>query len=208
MTAVRQIFITITGPSGSGKSTLSHELTKSGICSALVSHTTRAIRQGEVDGKDYHFVSKEDFMIKEHLEDFLECVEFSGNKYGVSKEEVGKALALNRIPVLVVEPVGLRHISDFCDEKDIHHIAIYLDGSLGVLVQRLLNRDLLSKTVTPELVEYAARRIQHLVSIELEWYNEFGYTNYYPHYDSGNQEAVLNTTLSNISIIRKDWQRG
>ncbi len=72
------------GPSGSGKSTLIKKLMGEfrDVFGFSVSHTTRKPRPGEVDGRDYHYVSREEMIIGVQRGDFIESAEFSGNMYG------------------------------------------------------------------------------------------------------------------------------
>src|SRR5437868_14873135 len=87
--------IVISGPSGAGKSTLLKELLSR--CKRLVpsvSATTRAPRQGEVNGQDYHFLSKAEFDGRRQAGEFLECAEVfgGGDWYGTLKDEVAPRL--------------------------------------------------------------------------------------------------------------------
>ena len=81
-------FIVISGPSGVGKDTICDELVKSGIGVYSVSMTTREIRKGEVDGKDYFFVTKEVFEDKIKNNYFLEYAIYNNNYYGTPIEFV------------------------------------------------------------------------------------------------------------------------
>lgn len=93
--------LVLNGPSGCGKSTLLNKLMAKHQTSFAfsVSHTTRSPRPGELDGREYNFVSR-DVMEKLISEGkFLEHAEFAGNMYGTSLEAVGKvhALVMNSI---------------------------------------------------------------------------------------------------------------
>lgn len=103
----RKNIVIFVGDSGSGKSYYEKELTKYGF-DKVISHTTREKRVGEVDGIDYHFVSKEDFQDIE----FIESVEVHGNFYGVSKQEINSKG--DRV-VVVTEPDGTKQILDQMD---------------------------------------------------------------------------------------------
>ena len=83
-----KVFV-ITGPSGVGKGTLISELLERVPDLELsVSATTREPREGEVDGRDYHFLSPEEFDRRIEREDFLEFATYSGNRYGTLRSEV------------------------------------------------------------------------------------------------------------------------
>ncbi|MDR2350018.1 MAG: guanylate kinase, partial [Deltaproteobacteria bacterium] len=87
MTEKGKLFV-ISAPSGAGKSTLIKAMLKSGRipdCAYAVSHTSRVPRPGEIDGKDYHFVSREEFEKMIANGDFIEWTESFGNCYGSDK---------------------------------------------------------------------------------------------------------------------------
>lgn len=100
----------ISGPSGVGKSTVVRELMRT--CPLplhlSVSATTRPPRAGEVDGVDYHFVSKEEFLSRRSRGDFLESFEVHGVGYwyGTLSEEVNRGLRDNKIVVLEIDVNG------------------------------------------------------------------------------------------------------
>ncbi len=85
-----RVFV-IAGPSGSGKTTIYKRLLKEepGI-NFSVSATTRPPRQGEVDGQDYHFLSREEFLRRREAGDFVEWAEVHGNYYGTCMTNSGK----------------------------------------------------------------------------------------------------------------------
>ena len=105
-----KVFV-ITGPSGVGKGTLIRELL--GRVDGLelsVSATTRSPRPGEVDGRDYHFLSREDFAARADANDFLEHAAYSGNRYGTLRSEVERRLAAGASVVLEIEVQGARQV--------------------------------------------------------------------------------------------------
>ncbi len=105
-----KVFV-ITGPSGVGKGTLIRELLQRVPDLELsISATTREPRQGEVDGRDYHFLSREEFDRGVEREDFLEFATYSGNRYGTLRTEVERRLAAGRSVVLEIEVQGARQV--------------------------------------------------------------------------------------------------
>ena len=89
--------IVICAPSGTGKSTLLNRLkAEYPELEWSVSCTTRPLRQGEVDGKDYHFISKDDFESQIGKNDFIEWAKVHSNYYGTSKKFVDEGLAKGR----------------------------------------------------------------------------------------------------------------
>ena len=92
--------IIVTAPSGVGKSTILKEVAAAGLFSFSVSVTTRAPRAGEVDGKDYFFVTEEQFLNLEKSHAFVETATVFGHHYGTLKQEVERLSAL-QVPVLL-----------------------------------------------------------------------------------------------------------
>ncbi|EHL03550.1 putative Guanylate kinase [Glarea lozoyensis 74030] len=97
--------IIIAGPSGVGKSTLIKMLlTKHPkLLERKVSHTTRAPREGEVDGQHYNFITKEKHSMMRDADEFLEYNNYNGNDYGTSRKLVEGIIARGKIPVMEME---------------------------------------------------------------------------------------------------------
>jgi len=128
-------------PSGAGKTTIvKHLLSKYGDKLAFsISATTRELRGDEVDGKDYYFISKEDFLHKVAKQEFIEFEEvYSGTFYGTLRAEVERIWALGKHVVFDIDVVGgLRLKSKFPEEA----LAIFVNPpSLEVLKARLSGR--------------------------------------------------------------------
>jgi len=105
-----KVFV-ITGPSGVGKGTLiSKMLERVPDLELSVSATTREPRAGEVDGRDYHFLTAEEFDRRIEREDFLEFATYSGNRYGTLRSEVRKRLDAGHSVVLEIEVQGARQV--------------------------------------------------------------------------------------------------
>jgi guanylate kinase len=105
-----KVFV-ITGPSGVGKGTLiSKLLERVPDLELSVSATTRQPREGEVDGRDYHFLTAEEFDRRVDAEDFLEFATYSGHRYGTLRSEVRERLAAGRSVVLEIEVQGARQV--------------------------------------------------------------------------------------------------
>ncbi len=105
-----KVFV-ITGPSGVGKGTLIRELLQRVPNLELsISATTREPRAGEVDGRDYHFLSPAEFETRMEAEDFLEFATYSGNRYGTLRSEVERCLADGKSVVLEIEVQGAQQV--------------------------------------------------------------------------------------------------
>lgn len=136
---MKPIIVTITGPSSAGKTVLSKELEEHGF-EALVSTTTRAPRAGEVDGKDYHFVSKDKFLSMLNNGGLIENVEYDSNYYGVQASVAEKAFSLGKPAVLVAEPHGCQQIHDLCSERGWTVLRVFVNNPFPVLIDRMLKR--------------------------------------------------------------------
>jgi len=137
--------LVLCGPSGAGKSTLVKRLMSEYKESFgfSVSHTTRAPREGEVDGQAYNFVSQE--QMKQAIEkgEFIEHATFAGNTYGTSKAAVQKVREKGLICILDIDIQGVKSMK----QTDIQSNYVFIHPpSMEVLKQRLEGRG----TETPE----------------------------------------------------------
>jgi guanylate kinase len=148
------MLITITGPSGAGKSTLVDAVLEADPNTELaVSVTTRPPRKGEVDGRDYHFLSREDAADLQTRGQFVERVEYHGNVYGYLKSTFEEPLQRGKDLFAIIERHGMTQVRAYFKEAypeiPIYSILI-LPPSLEVLRDRLSSRN-------PEEIE---RRLQ------------------------------------------------
>ena len=104
----RGILFVFSGPSGVGKGTLKAKLFEefAGRIAYSVSATTRGPREGEVDGKDYFFISRQEFERRVKNNEFLEHAEFAGNCYGTPRAYVEKLLDSGMNVVLEIDVQG------------------------------------------------------------------------------------------------------
>jgi guanylate kinase len=159
-----KVFV-ITGPSGVGKGTLiSRLLERVPDLELSVSATTREPRPGEVDGRDYHFLSAEEFDRRIEAEDFLEFATYSGNRYGTLRSEVGKRLDAGHSVVLEIEVQGARQVRAAMRES----IQVFIaPPDPAVLRQRLESRGADSAAAIDARLEVAG--------VELAAQDEFAY---------------------------------
>jgi guanylate kinase len=109
---VGKVFV-ITGPSGVGKGTLIERLLEAiPELELSISATTRQPRSGEVDGRDYHFLSPEEFRRRLEAGEFLEHASYSGNYYGTLRSEVEERIGKCNSVVLEIEVQGARQVRD------------------------------------------------------------------------------------------------
>ncbi len=102
--------IVVSGPSGSGKGTILAEVLRNPDYVYSVSATTRLPRTGEVDGKHYFFISKDEFEDKIGKGGFIEYAEYNGNYYGTPYDFVEKNLASGKNVILEIEVQGAMQI--------------------------------------------------------------------------------------------------
>lgn len=121
-----KVLVCIIGGSGSGKSTLEDEIIIHDGFSKAISTTTRDRREGEHNGREYHFVDVPAFLKLKEDNELLESVNFAGNYYGLTKSEFHKN---DDNLVFVVEPNGFMQISNYIKSNDLNiaTIVVYMD---------------------------------------------------------------------------------
>ncbi len=150
----------MSSPSGAGKTTLSRRLLAADPNIAMsVSVTTRAQRPGEVDGRDYHFISKDKFARMRDGAELLEWAEVFGNFYGTPKHPVEEALARGRDVLFDIDWQGTQQLAQAM-EDDLVRIFI-LPPSADELRDRLIKRAQDSATVVAKRMAEASREISH-----------------------------------------------
>ncbi|ABK61398.1 MULTISPECIES: guanylate kinase [Clostridium] len=106
------LLLVISGPSGAGKGTICKELMKNGDFWLSVSATTRSPRKGEVDGQNYYFLTKENFVDRIEQKDFLEYAEVYGNYYGTPKSNVLEKLKNGKDVILEIDIQGALKVKE------------------------------------------------------------------------------------------------
>jgi guanylate kinase len=119
------ILLVVSGPSGSGKTTLCRRLADEGEARYSVSCTTRPARPGEINGRDYHFLSREEFLAKRDAGEFLESAEVHGNLYGTLKTEVIGPLGNGTDIVMDLDVQGAAQVRA-CTDAEIRLAAVDL----------------------------------------------------------------------------------
>lgn len=134
----RGVLIVISGPSGAGKGTICKALLeKHSEISLSVSATTRNPREGEVDGINYHFLTKDDFEKRVEENDFLEYASVYGNYYGTPKSNVEKILDSGQDVILEIDIQGALKVKEQSEEGVFIFI---LPPSMEELKQRIIKR--------------------------------------------------------------------
>ena len=130
--------LTVSAPSGAGKTSLVRALIeRRSHLSVSVSHTTRPIRPGEVDGVNYHFISTAAFLEARESGEFFECAEVFGHFYGTAKSEVASRRAAGNDVILEIDWQGARQVKTACPESCCIFV---LPPSISALESRLTQR--------------------------------------------------------------------
>lgn len=156
----------ISAPSGAGKTSLVHALLDASgtedpghdrVC-VSVSHTTRPMRPGEVNGENYHFVDDETFLRMRDEDAFLEHAEVFGNSYGTSRNWVEKQLEAGWDVILEIDWQGARQVR----EKVPAAVGIFiLPPSLAALQERLTGRGQDEPAVIERRMAQATNEMSH-----------------------------------------------
>jgi guanylate kinase len=161
--AVGKVFV-ITGPSGVGKGTLIERLLERiPELELSISATTREPRTGEADGRDYHFLSPEEFRRRLEAGEFLEHASYSGNYYGTLRSEVEQRVERCHSVVLEIEVQGARQVRDALGDEAV--LIFIAPPDEAVLRERLETRG----TDSQEAIEQRLRTAE----VELAARSEF-----------------------------------
>lgn len=150
--------LVVTGPSGAGKGTLIHELVERvpGI-EVTVSATTRERRRGEENGREYWFLSDEDFLERVARGKFLEHVEYvSGHRYGTLRSELDRIAANGHVPLLELETEGALLVKDEVPGA----VTIFISARVEELERRLRERATESAGEIGERIELARMQLE------------------------------------------------
>jgi len=154
--------VVITGPSGVGKGTLKQRLLEELHLPESVSATTRTPREGETNGVEYHFLSREEFEKRRASDQFLESAEYAGNLYGTLRDEVENRSDGARAVVLEIETRGAEQVRDRVSDA----ILIFISPpSPEELRRRLVGRG----TDSPEQIEKRLGEAERELSLQDEF---------------------------------------
>jgi guanylate kinase len=150
----------VSAPSGAGKTTLVRELLKrDGRVQLSISYTTRQPREGEIDGRDYHFINVDVFLAMRARGEFLESAEVHGNFYGTSRLWLEQQLAAGHDVLLEIDWQGAQQIRHLFSEA----IGIFiLPPSLAELERRLRGRGTDSAEIIARRTLAALTEMRHV----------------------------------------------
>jgi len=154
----------VSAPSGAGKTSLVKALVDAQPqVRVSVSHTTRTMRPGEVDGVNYHFVSREDFLARLERNEFLEHAEVFGNLYGTSQRWLEDTLAEGFDLILEIDWQGAQQVRRLMPQAKSIFI---LPPTQEALRQRLNNRGQDSDEIIDKRMREAVSEMSHYVEYD------------------------------------------
>jgi guanylate kinase len=187
------ILIILSSPSGAGKTSLARALVReSKNLSFSISATTRPSRPGEIDGREYYFVSYEVFQQKKQREEFLEWAEVFGNLYGTPISPVNNLLEKGKDLIFDVDWQGGKQIRDSKLQDSVISIFI-LPPSIAELKKRLLGRAQDSRETVKARMEKSMNEILH--------WSEYDYVLVNKEFETtlGELKAIINAEKAQLS---------
>lgn len=169
MSRTGNLFV-ISGPSGAGKGTLVKALIEQVPDAWLsVSATTRKPREGEVDGKHYHFLSSDQFDDLVRQDGFLEWAQVHSNKYGTPRAQVEQAIAEGKQAILEIDVQGAFQIK----EKIPQSILVFIEPpSLEILEERLRGRGTETEDVIAARMSVATMELLEKIKYDIAIVND------------------------------------
>jgi guanylate kinase len=157
------IMVILSSPSGAGKTTLVNLLSKNNNFEISISHTTRKPRPNESSGKDYYFVSDQEFKRLIKNEEFLEYAKVFNNYYGTTRTPVIDKLNKGKNVLFDIDWQGADQIKN--KNLDFKLITFFiLPPSKEILYERLSNRDMKDKLIAEERMKQFERDVLHWIN--------------------------------------------
>jgi guanylate kinase len=157
------IMVILSSPSGAGKTTLVNLLSKNKNFEISISHTTRKPRPNETSGKDYYFVSDQEFKRLIKNEEFLEYAKVFNNFYGTTRTPVIDSLNKGKNVLFDIDWQGADQIKN--KNLDFKLITFFiLPPSKQILYERLSNRDMKDKLIAEERMKQFERDVLHWIN--------------------------------------------
>ena len=188
--------VTLTGPSCCGKTTLLEEMCKTPYFCKVPSFTSRPPRAGEENGVDYYF------MTDDQCEDIIasgraqEYTMFKEHYYGRTKLQLAKAISSDKIPVLILEPEGLKSIrGQYKGEV----FSAYINAPLPDLLFRFLRRfNEESLAVETYELQYHSERLHGLIQEHTDWPFSCGYEKMINFFTYEDTDAIIQSLITEI----------
>ena len=159
------IMVILSSPSGAGKTTLVNLLANNNNFEVSISHTTRKPRPNEIHGKDYYFVSHDEFKRLIKNEEFLEYAKVFNNYYGTTRTPVIDKLNKGKNILFDIDWQGADQIKN--KNLDFKLITFFiLPPSKKILYERLSNRDMKDKLIVDERMKQFSRDVLHWINYD------------------------------------------
>ncbi len=167
---MKPFLLVLSAPSGGGKSSIARNLLQGrDDLGYSVSATTRPMREGERDGVDYHFITREEFLRRREAGEFLESATYGGHLYGTLRSEIDRIFAVGRHAVLDIEIEGARQIrASFPNSL---HLFV-LPPSAEVLIGRLRGRNTEPAGAVRDRITRAAEELEAVAEYDYALVNQ------------------------------------
>ena len=165
--------IVITAPSGAGKTTIIKRLLQKhhSFCFSI-SHTTRSIRCGEQEGREYYFIDKEKFEEKIKNNNFLEWAKVHNNYYGTSKQEIQRLQQQNKTVILDIDVQGALELMSRKMSKEDSFLKNALYIFISVDSKEILRKRLIQRaTDDMRTIELRLKNAERELALQKNWQN-------------------------------------
>lgn len=178
------ILITLTSPTAAGKSYLFNYIRDVAKLPCFISTTTRAPREGEIEGVDYYFISQEMSEVLESTDGFAELVTYNGARYGITKEEWFGKLQPGKIVFMIVEPTGIQNYVIPTMKAGVTWLKYFIHTGTDIRMERFMQRmrvDIISALHSDEsvregktlkTVETYMSRHKAMLTNERQWFEK------------------------------------
>lgn len=182
----KPIFI-ISGPSGAGEDTIIEALKKDMPIDKIVTTTTRKKRKGEKHGKDYYFLSEQEFdSVLKNNGFFEHATQYNGKQYGVTHKEIQRVINSQKIGIWKIEYQGVIKAKELLGD-DV--VTIFISVPLDQLKKRIMHRGDMTPQEVEDRMEYSKKWMEHKDIYD---------------YEVDNSDGQLNVAISRIKeIIQK-----
>jgi len=170
MKTTKGILFIISAPSGTGKTSLVRALLQTDPNLSLsISHTSRPPRSEEINGRDYHFISKTDFKQMQAQGEFLESAVVYGNLYGTSQKWINEAISSGKDILLEIDCQGAQQVRKFFPQS----IGIFiLPPSPRILAERLKTRGQDNPEVIKQRLTAVREEVSHICEFDYAIIND------------------------------------
>jgi len=201
MAQSEKIILTISGPSCAGKNTVAKHLQDRSSLGfeKVILTTTRPPKPGEMDGKDYNFVSKKAFKELVWSERLIEHSSSEGHLQGISKLSVERVFSRGKKPIIVVDPKGAAAISSYCLSVGATIVPIFIDSPVYLVLERFHNKIRDESKNNPDFdLGHYARRVFDAMETERVWKHMLDYDVIFPASDEKDSVSLISKGIESM----------